>query len=114
MNLQQLHCTCERPVQKPLPEQSCTCSVHAKQNDHTWGFSFLYIYTWLLCDHATEVKKKTQCKSSKNNRGINDGYVFGKVKEVTQFQTPSRKDQSFAFCQTGLGLNYCHSGYSYS
>ena len=58
MNLQQLHCTCERPVQKSLPEQSCTCSVHAKQNAHTWGFSFLYIFTWLLCDHATEVKKK--------------------------------------------------------
>ena len=61
-----------------------------------------------------QVKKKDNANPVKNIRGVNDGYVFGKVKEVTQFQTPSRKDQSFAFCQTGLGLNYCHNAYSYS
>ena len=87
----------------------CTCKA---KGSHL-GFHFLYIFTWLLCDHAAGQEKR-QCKSSKNIKGVNDGYVFGKVKEVTQFQTPSRKDQSFAFCQTGLGRNYCHNAYSYS
>lgn len=78
MNLQQLHCTCERPVQKPLPEQSCTCSVHAKQNDHTWGFSFLYIFTWLQCDHATEVKKKHDANPVKITEALMMAMCLGK------------------------------------
>ena len=88
----------------------CTCKAKCSH----LGFQFFVYFHMVTVWPCHRGQEKTQCKSSKNNRGVNDGYVFGKVKEVTQFQTPSRKDQSFAFCQTGLGLNYCHNAYSYS
>lgn len=104
------YCTCERLVYKPLAEQTCTYSAHAKQNGQSARVSVYCTFSRLLVtmpQYGGQGKKNIR-ESSKNNTRINDDYVFEIVKEVKRFQTPLRKDQSFAFCQTGLGLNYCH------